>query len=83
MRFCRQARAKHKPGEFTRRAVLNGKLDLVQAEAIGDLIDASSDSMRRVVLHQLDGGLSRQIDELRDRLLQDLEALARVRHRLS
>jgi tRNA modification GTPase len=42
-------------GEYTRRAVLNGKLDLVQAEAIGDLIDATSDSMRRVVLHQLDG----------------------------
>jgi tRNA modification GTPase len=62
------------PGEFTRRAVLNGKLDLVQAEAVGDLIDASSDSMRRLVLHQLDGGLSRQIDELRDGLLQ-IEAL--------
>ena len=62
------------PGEFTRRAVLNGKLDLVQAEAIGDLIDASSDSMRRVVLHQLDGGLSKQIDTLRDSLLQ-IEAL--------
>jgi tRNA modification GTPase len=63
-----------KPGEFTRRAVINGKLDLVQAEAIGDLIDASSDSMRRLVLHQLDGGLSRQIDALRDRLLH-IEAL--------
>ena len=62
------------PGEFTRRAVLNGKLDLVQAEAIGDLIDASSDSMRRMVLHQLDGSLSRQIDDLRDRLL-NVEAL--------
>ena len=62
------------PGEFTRRAVLNGKLDLVQAEAIGDLIDASSDSMRRVVLHQLDGGLSKQIETLRDGLLQ-IEAL--------
>lgn len=61
-------------GEFTRRAVLNGKLDLVQAEAIGDLIDATSDSMRRLVLHQLDGGLSRQIAELRNRLL-DVEAL--------
>ena len=72
--FCRQGRARHNLGEFTRRAVLNGKLDLVQAEAIGDLIDASSDTMRRVVLHQLDGGLSRQIDELRDRLLQ-VEAL--------
>jgi tRNA modification GTPase len=62
------------PGEFTRRAVLNGKLDLVQAEAIGDLIDATSDTMRRVVLHQLDGGLSRQIEDLRNALV-DLEAL--------
>jgi len=62
------------PGEFTRRAVLNGKLDLVQAEAIGDLIDATSDTMRRVVLHQLDGGLSRRIEDLRDALVS-LEAL--------
>ena len=62
------------PGEFTRRAVLNGKLDLVQAEAIGDLIDASSDSMRRIILHQLDGGLSKQIAALRDGLLR-IEAL--------
>jgi len=61
-------------GEYTRRAVLNGKLDLVQAEAIGDLIDATSDSMRRVVLHQLDGGLSRRVENLRSALL-DLEAL--------
>lgn len=62
------------PGEFTRRAVLNGKLDLLQAEAVGDLIDATSDSMRRLVLHQLDGSLSRRIDDLRNSLL-DLEAL--------
>ena len=62
------------PGEFTRRAVLNGKLDLVQAEAVGDLIDATSDTMRRVVLHQLDGGLSRRIEDLRNALV-DLEAL--------
>lgn len=62
------------PGEFTRRAVLNGKLDLLQAEAVGDLVDATSDSMRRLVLHQLDGSLSRRIDELRHSLL-DLEAL--------
>lgn len=62
------------PGEFTRRAVLNGKLDLVQAEAIGDLIDATSDTMRQVVLHQLDGGLSRRIEDLRTALI-NLEAL--------
>ncbi len=62
------------PGEFTRRAVLNAKLDLVQAEAVGDLIDASSDAMRRVVLHQLDGGLSKQIEDLRHGMLE-IEAL--------
>jgi len=62
------------PGEFTRRAVLNGKLDLVQAEAIGDLIDSTSRAMQRVAVAQLDGGLSRRIDELRERVI-GLEAL--------
>ena len=75
MRALLQAGAREAaPGEFTRRAVLNGKIDLIQAEAIGDLIDASSDTMRRLVLHQLDGGLSRQIAVLRDQLL-DVETL--------
>jgi tRNA modification GTPase len=62
------------PGEFTRRAVLNGKLDLLQAEAIGDLIDARSSAAHRMALRQLDGGLSRRIATLRARLLE-LEAL--------
>ena len=62
------------PGEFTRRAVLNGKLDLLQAEAVADLVDARSQAMRRAALEQLDGGLSRRVLALRDRLL-DLEAL--------
>ena len=62
------------PGEFTRRAVLNGKLDLLQAEAIGDLIDARSSAAHRLALRQLDGGLSRRIEGLRKRLLS-LEAL--------
>jgi tRNA modification GTPase len=61
-------------GEFTRRAVLNGKLDLLQAEAIGDLIDARSTAAHRMALRQLDGGLSQRIAALRARLL-DLEAL--------
>src|SRR5205085_5824282 len=43
------------PGEFTRRAVLNGKLDILQAEAIGDLIDASSRAMQDAAIAQLDG----------------------------
>jgi tRNA modification GTPase len=62
------------PGEFTRRAVLNGKLDIIQAEAIGDLIDASSQAMQRTSLDQLDGGLSRRLLGLRDDLIE-LEAL--------
>lgn len=62
------------PGEFTRRAVLNGKLDILQAEAIGDLIDARSYLMQRVALEQLDGGLSRRLLGLRSDLI-GLEAL--------
>jgi tRNA modification GTPase len=62
------------PGEFTRRAVLNGKLDVLQAEAIGDLIDARSQAMRHAALVQLDGGLSRRLMALRNSLI-DLEAL--------
>ncbi len=61
-------------GEFTRRAVLNGKLDVLQAEAIGDLIDASSHVMQRTALGQLDGGLSRRLVSLRGELIE-LEAL--------
>ena len=62
------------PGEFTRRAVLNGKLDLIQAEAIGDLIDARTSAAHTLALRQLDGGLSRRIGALRQQMLE-LEAL--------
>jgi tRNA modification GTPase len=62
------------PGEFTRRAVLNGKMDLVQAEAVGDLIDASAPAQARAALAQLEGGLSRRLGELRSALL-DVQAL--------
>jgi tRNA modification GTPase len=62
------------PGEFTRRAVANGRMDLVQAEAVGDLIDARSRMAHRVALSQLDGGLSRRTADLRDAVLQ-VEAL--------
>jgi tRNA modification GTPase len=63
------------PGEFTRRAVLNGKLDLLQAEAVGDLVGASTRAAHRVALSQLDGGLSRRIAALRDHIIE-VEALA-------
>ena len=62
------------PGEFTRRAVLNGKLDILQAEATGDLVDADSRAAQSVALRQLDGGLSRRIMTLREQLI-GLEAL--------
>lgn len=62
------------PGEFTRRAVLNGKLDILQAEATGDLIDADSRAAQAVALRQLDGGLSRRVLALRQQLIE-LEAL--------
>ena len=62
------------PGEFTRRAVLNGRMDLLQAEAVGDLIDATAPSQTRAALHHLDGGLSRRLTDLRTAML-DVEAL--------
>jgi tRNA modification GTPase len=58
------------PGEFTRRAVLNGKLDLVQAEAVGDLIDATAPVQAAAALRQLEGGLSRRLATLRESLLE-------------
>jgi len=62
------------PGEFTRRAVLNGKLDILQAEATADLIAAGSRAAQRVALQQLDGGLSRRIAALREQVIA-IEAL--------
>ncbi|HXO85338.1 MAG TPA: tRNA uridine-5-carboxymethylaminomethyl(34) synthesis GTPase MnmE [Gemmatimonadales bacterium] len=62
------------PGEFTRRAVLNGKMDLLQAEATADLIDAGSPAQRRRALQQLERGLSERLAALRTEILE-LEAL--------
>jgi tRNA modification GTPase len=62
------------PGEFTRRAVLNGKLDLIQAEAVADVIDATTPVQRRAALRQLERGLSLRIAQLREQVLE-LEAL--------
>ncbi|PWR20653.1 tRNA uridine-5-carboxymethylaminomethyl(34) synthesis GTPase MnmE [Zavarzinia compransoris] len=66
------------PGEFTRRAFENGKLDLSQAEAIADLVDAETEAQRRQALRQLDGAMGRLYEAWRDRLkvlLARLEAL--------
>src|SRR5207253_9925198 len=65
------------PGEFTRRAFLNGKLDLTQAEAVGDLAAAETEAQRRQALRQLDGQLGdiyRGWSERLLRLLAYLEA---------
>ena len=72
--LIREGARQAEPGEFTRRAVLNGKLDLLQAEGIASVIDARTEAARRSALHHTDGSASRQIGTLRDGLL-NLEAL--------
>jgi tRNA modification GTPase len=57
------------PGEFTRRAFLNGKMDLIQAEAVADLIHARTELQRSVAERQLRGALSERIDALADGML--------------
>lgn len=61
-------------GEFTRRAYLNGKMDLLQVEAIGDLVEGRSRALRETAIHQLERGLSERIGRLREGLIH-LEAL--------
>jgi tRNA modification GTPase len=58
-----------KPGEYTKRAFLNGKMDLSQAEAVADLISANSHSSHHLAIQQMRGGFSSKIKELRTRLL--------------
>ncbi|CDZ99257.1 tRNA modification GTPase MnmE [Metalysinibacillus saudimassiliensis] len=60
------------PGEFTKRAFLNGRIDLSQAEAVMDLIRAKTDRAMNVALNQMDGKLSRLIGDLRQALLETL-----------
>ncbi len=67
------------PGEFSQRAVLNGRLDLTRAEAIGDLVAARSQRAAQLAMAGVDGGIQRRIHELRERLLDQLSELeARV-----
>jgi tRNA modification GTPase len=63
------------PGEFTRRAFENGKLDLTQAEGVADLIDAETEAQRRQALGQLGGALSQRYDAWRGLLVQALAML--------
>ena len=60
------------PGEFTKRAFLNGRIDLTQAEAVMDLIRAKTDRAHQAAAHALEGHLAVKINELRDRLVTTL-----------
>lgn len=65
------------PGEFTKRAFLNGRIDLSQAESVIDLINSKTTQEAKASYHQLEGGLSKQIREIRKKLLDmmaDIEA---------
>ena len=65
-RGCRMAEA----GEFTRRAFINRKFDLAQAEAIADLIGSESEAAHRVAINQLKGGFSKELQVMRSKLLE-------------
>lgn len=58
------------PGEFTRRAFANGKMDLAQAEAVADVIASNSRAAHRIAASQMKGAFSRRLELLRDRLLE-------------
>lgn len=57
------------PGEFTKRAFLNGRFDLAQAEAVADLIGAETENARQAAMNQMRGGFSKEINALRDELI--------------
>ena len=63
---CRLA----EPGEFTKRAFLNGRIDLLEAEAVMDMIDAKTETQRKMAANQIDGKTSSLINELRDDMVQ-------------
>ena len=60
------------PGEFTKRAFLNGRIDLSEAEAVMDLIAARTDESRKAALHQMEGRLSSKLNEIRAKLISAL-----------
>jgi tRNA modification GTPase len=59
-----------KPGEFTQRAFLNGKLDLTQAESVADLIASNTEASLKTALQNMRGGFSNELKELREKILQ-------------
>ncbi len=64
-RGCRSA----EPGEYTRRAYMNGKMDLAEAEAVADLIASTSEASHRMAINQMKGQFSRELKVLREKLL--------------
>lgn len=58
------------PGEFTKRAFINGRLDLAQAEAVADVIASSSRAAHKLAMSQMSGGFSRRLNELHDKLIE-------------
>ena len=70
VRGCRLA----EPGEFSKRAFINGKLDLAQAEAVADLIASQNEAEHRIAVNQLKGGFSNELSDLRSKLV-DLTSL--------
>ncbi|MFH1321772.1 MAG: tRNA uridine-5-carboxymethylaminomethyl(34) synthesis GTPase MnmE [Bacteroidota bacterium] len=67
--FINEGARAAKPGEFTQRAFLNGKMDLSQAEAVADLISSNSEASHRVAIQQMRGGFSQEIKLLREKLV--------------
>jgi len=59
-----------RPGEFTQRAFFHGKMDLSQAEAVADLVRARTEASRKVAAYQLEGGLSKRVEQMRRRLVR-------------
>ncbi|MBI3446107.1 MAG: tRNA uridine-5-carboxymethylaminomethyl(34) synthesis GTPase MnmE [Magnetospirillum sp.] len=66
------------PGEFSRRAFLNGKLDLTRAEAIADLVEAETSAQRRQALRQMEGGLARLAEDWRGQVVRAMAHLEAV-----
>lgn len=57
------------PGEFTKRAFLNGRIDLLEAEAVGDLISSETEKSRKLAMNQISGKISSQIEEIRKQII--------------
>ena len=68
--LCEAGARMAEPGEFTRRAFVNGKMDLAQAEAVADVISSSNSASLRVAMNQLRGGYSSELQDIRSRLVE-------------